>query len=396
MLKTNKVMRQVLLSIFVPLCILACNPLDFAIGSRRKSETVAGARNSSPGFGKDSSHAPLPDTLVYLSAVSVPSGYDWVRDSCFGAIKAKLLLFRNGEAIVNVDAGLGTTIPIQAESHHLIEGNLYTEYCGEGKTHICKNGEPLLTWNGEEVLCGLLPLDGDVYTLATDRSSGNTVLRKNGSSLLNLPAGNVFGGFDNPCYGRTGALYRSGKDIYFCAMKNKDIYFVCNGEINIESPPDNYHKMLDCRFIDGQLRMLYMYQRNAYYCDEQDSRRVSGVGIWTDGALLPSDGDGIFALGGYDGYLQMVRTSNSTTFGIYDFDFYSAYPDDIKICPPPDLPEDCLLMHYGCAQNYRGSLYMGVSKMGGKPYLSAPNGDSALDINGYISGVEVVSNRSNL
>ena len=52
---------------------------------------TGGSRDTIPG----SPGHPSADTIVYVSAVTVPGGYDWRRDSLYGSIPCELLFFRN-------------------------------------------------------------------------------------------------------------------------------------------------------------------------------------------------------------------------------------------------------------------------------------------------------------
>ena len=117
------------------------------------------------------------DTSVFMTAVEFPPGYDWRRDSSFGEVSGRIVLYRDSVRILEVPAGPGCLACMDADLHHLIDGHLYTESCTSAGTVVSRDGEMLFSYPGRELLCGMLVEGRDVYTLGRDRSGGGFSLR---------------------------------------------------------------------------------------------------------------------------------------------------------------------------------------------------------------------------
>ena len=181
---------------------------------------TGGSRDTIPG----SPGHPSADTIVYVSAVTVPEGYDWRRDSLYGSIPCELLFFRNGVPLFSVQTGsIASPSP---DTHHILDGHLYTEYASMEGTIICRDGEELFRYPQREMLKGLLVKGKDVYTLGRALDGGGFYYRCNGETLLKQENGEPFGDFTNPAYGRNGALYESRNGVCFC-YKTASACFSC-------------------------------------------------------------------------------------------------------------------------------------------------------------------------
>jgi len=244
--------------------------------------------------GGGSSTPVLMDTSVFVTAVEFPEGYDWRRDSSYGAVSGSLALYRDGERILSLPAGPGCRASLDPDLHHLVDGHLYTESCIGGETVIAVDGTDLFSYPGREFLCGLLIEGTDVYTLGQNRSGSGFSLRRNGEELFSSSNGTVSSHIsDNPQY-PGGALYRDGGHLYFSYCRPlaegsaSRLWFIV--EDGRETAVDvDTEGMYDIRVQDGEIRILprangYQWERWSY----TDGRWEATVMVYKDGNVIVS------------------------------------------------------------------------------------------------------------
>lgn len=155
------------------------------------------------------------DTLLLLCGVQVPPGYDWQKDTAIGLAQGKVVLYRDMKQVLAFPTGYYENVSTDPDTHHLIDGHLYTEFSSSSRTVIKKDGKMLFEYEGREYLDGLLVRDGDVYTLGSRRSGYGFTCRRNGEIILDSPGGFVFGSFRESTYPETGGLYLDEGKICF-------------------------------------------------------------------------------------------------------------------------------------------------------------------------------------
>lgn len=199
-----------------------------------------------------------PDTVLLMTAVRVPGDYDWHRDTAAGASSCELLLYKDMELSAVYGTGPQFCISTDPDTHHLINGHLYTEYVTEDETVIKCDGEELFRYSGREFLVGLLPFGSNVYTLGRRRSGSVYTFRKNGEVLMELDDCRIFGDFCSSAYGRTGALYKDGNHFCFCYRDLSGKYWkVLDGENKKISIPTSAEKVIDVKIHDSKEYILY-------------------------------------------------------------------------------------------------------------------------------------------
>lgn len=208
------------------------------------------------GGGVPGHARPDKDTVLYMTAVEFPEDYDWRRDTSFGEVQGRLVLFRDSVRVLEVPAGPGSPAGLDPDLHHFADGHIYTESCTADATVIGRDGEVLFSYPGRELLCGLLVEGKDVYTLGRSRSGAGFSLRRNGEELFSRPDGGIAAQYSsNPGY-PSGALYRDGGHMYFSywlpldeAGEIKLWYVVEDGAETRVEVPDG--RMYDIRIRDG-------------------------------------------------------------------------------------------------------------------------------------------------
>ena len=182
--------------------VLACRPFEPVVRlGRPRRETEPSLR---PG-------ARLPGGVrtVYMTAVEFPESYDWERDTAFGNVSCRLLLFSGKDRVLDLPAGAGEEISPDPDMHRVAGGHLYTDYSTDTETVVRCDGKELFRYPGREYLSGFLVLDGHVHTLGVPRSGGGFTYRIDGVAVFSRQAGSLLPGGS----GGGGALdERAGED----------------------------------------------------------------------------------------------------------------------------------------------------------------------------------------
>lgn len=250
--------------------------------------------------GRPPQKAPVPEALpeglsVWATAIAFHDTTDWRAGSLGGA---GLLLFKNG---VRVDS-LPALNVIQPEQHRFRIGHLWTNATDGFRTFVQRDGEPCLTYNGEERLVGFLVQDGHLHSLG-QKPGGGFSYRIDGEIVYTTDKGLVLGsGADEDWPG--GAISQDGGSVYYTygiaqqsadtpvweyrLMRGNDIWKV------ITPPADG--QLFDVRVSGGNCyRLERRYDRNCLITGE-DVRVLSARGNQDELKLVPC-GDGIAAIG---------------------------------------------------------------------------------------------------
>jgi len=204
---------------------VACNTLELRL-YQTKSRADCTERGGSGGTSSSDSTSPdapvvIPDTLLLFAAVDFARGYDWCRDTAYGSSKFDVVLYKDFVETLRLSSSFLPGLSPAANTHHIIDGDLYTEHFSSGETSLYKNGARLFGFEGREIMVGILPHKDGVYTLSRKLSGENgTLFRLNGEILSEFSSGKPFGSLEDPSCEETGALYSSrgegGEEVYFC------------------------------------------------------------------------------------------------------------------------------------------------------------------------------------
>ena len=393
--KTETMKNFILLAAAVPLLLCSCS----------KNNSLSGLGHRT----QPKTPEPVRDTSVYVSAVIVPDEYDWHRDTACGAASCSLVLIKDGVPCLSIPTGAAAEVSTDPDTHHLLEGHLYTEFSTSSETVIRCDGHELLRYPGREVLMGLLVDSTGVYTLGRNRDSDGFCFRRNGESLLRQDTGLVFGDFSRSSYGRTGALYRDGGAVCFCFRNSSSCYVVRdgipspvsldfsasrvvdmhfydseayamadlqftiiargpNGSMNLWSTPANrdleIYRGTDCVWWHGS----YSASGGGTICGELGTnRRITFAG---NNNFLYHDGDSIFAVGTGQGMLMVQDDKSGIIFG----------------------RDSTYLFSRDCAVSCGKELYVLVNpkEHDETPYLWKNGEEQFFVLNGFLTSVEVV------
>ncbi len=211
-------MKAHIFSVLVLLTLIAgCNFLEEGF-HRTKGRNDCFGRTEPPVQDGQKPPLPLPvqDTVLYYTAVCFDKAYDWRRDTAAGNVKYTLRFYKDHEPVQNISSDECESLSPDPYSHHIIDGQLYTERNRQGVCYLGRNGETLFSFEGREFMKGILPKGNDIYTLSQNHSGEGFTLRKNGEIVFSKSKGVIFGGLDDPSYPQSGALYSNGGEYCFC------------------------------------------------------------------------------------------------------------------------------------------------------------------------------------
>ena len=253
-------MKETILPVLLSLAMMACDPIDYHLTTGvSRIEAFGGHGRHGPDNNGDSIPSVRTDTVAYMTGVEFPESYDWVRDTAYGDVAARIVLFRDGEAVMSLATGPAEKISADPDMHHLVGGHVFSEYSSKGRTWIKKDGEELCSYDKAEKLRGLLVKGHDVFTLGQAKSGHGFSLRKNGQVIYEKDEGKVLGMMDSDSFFRGGALYEDQGVLCFSYRSSSGgtpsgiCCLVADGKETFLNSQGN---ILDIRRIDGKTWVL--------------------------------------------------------------------------------------------------------------------------------------------
>ena len=152
--------------------------------------------------------APEPEPSVYMSALRFPEGPAWRDGERSGA---HLVLWKDGEEVLD--------LPVEhypePDRHRIRGGYLWWDDSDGLSTYVYRNGKEVFRYNGDEILRGLLEVNGKIHTLGQRAGRGGFSYRINGTEVFSHPSAQVLGSFDERAW-EGGALMQDGDSVYYC------------------------------------------------------------------------------------------------------------------------------------------------------------------------------------
>ncbi len=217
----------------------------------------------------------LPDTSVFVSAVRYDPGYNWIKDSLHGSVGFDIVLYDDGVPLLTVPVPVGAPFSASPDTHHIIDGSLYTEFPAADGTVICRDGMEILRLGSGERLLGLIPAQDGLYSLTVRQGGDGFVLRRDHEVLLSRGVGTVFGSFGEPSYGTTGALYRDDGSICFAYRETGGrVFTVRDGNESVVLP--NLSGLYAGEMLDVKVRR----ERTAAGYSRVSGLSVEGTRVW--------------------------------------------------------------------------------------------------------------------
>ena len=235
----------------------ACSYLRPEIpGSKPRSQTHNRNRPDRNGGDEDDEIKLKPDSVIVFAAVEFRESYDWLRDSAYGIEPFIIKLYRNFDPVLEIESS-SAAVSANPDTHHLLDGDLITEYYKDGQTTICRNGNILFSFKGRELLKGLANRDGKLYSLYQKADGKGFTLRCNDEVMLSKTEGLLYGELGDPSYGSGGALYIEYGRLCFCyTVSEKGVFYSVTEGYEEKLQPSS-PKVQDIKIIDGTARFAY-------------------------------------------------------------------------------------------------------------------------------------------
>ena len=343
--------------------------------------------------------APVPgaktDTAVYICGVRVPEGYDWQKDTALGIGRGEVFLLKDMKEVTAFSTGYAEYSGTDPDTHHLIDGHLYTEFSTSTHTMIKCDGKELVLYEGREFLSGLVARGGDVYTLGRRRSGRGFTYRKNGEIILDISEGTVFGSFQDPSYPRTGALYEDKGVICFAYFDEGTscVHLVEDGEDRIMNGSMKTPVGSDVKICRGQLYAANVIGAGGLvYTSSGVSSVVASGYIWSSCSIFDTGSD-ICLVGNVAGGYNTRSAVYSATAGqvrVYEYEDFNIRCRDGIVTLVPAAYQGYHCFSRECQDFCGDDDYAVLSPTDGSPPVLRKNGeDAVIGINGYLTGVEV-------
>lgn len=305
-------MMKSFFTVLIAASVISCSWNDYTLFPGNVRDNGQGWNGRS--YGHDGTAA-VEDSAVFVCGVKYPEGCEWRIDSCRTGVSAELVLFRNGELLLSLPAGMENEISDEPDMHHLLGGHLYTEYSSLKETIVKCDGKELLRYPGREFLRGLLVEDDRIYTLGQSRIEEGFSLRCNGELLIERKTGAIEGGFGSFNYDGNGALFRDDGRLCFRFRFNSEQFLMADGA----ERPYSENLVRDSHEIKyfSDTHLWYSgpgYPSPVLFTD--DNRFIMHNGLDLDGRyyFFPPEG-GCFAEG--DFYLAMTPMENGARPGLW-------------------------------------------------------------------------------
>lgn len=382
----------------------------------RRPQSGAGDVWLGPGMGAGKED---PDkTVVYVTAVEYPDGYDWRTDREKGSVKCSLVVYADDVPMMKVAAGDEYEVSADPDMHRMVDGHLYTDYSTELETVIKKDGKEVVRYEGREMICGLLVDGDDIYTLGHPRHGDGFTYRRNGRILLERTAGRSF-----------PDLYTDGGSMCFAFMEPIEsqtdtierYYHVRDGDVTQVAVREDVRKVWDVISHKGEIIYLasvtgvsvpVLFRSGSMHAlDMPPSSEMLTCRLVAD--------DGAFCLEGL-----YARKGKQLTSGLWDAQGKASLFDEgmtvASVCMNGDGV--CCVLNgsqerlkgiiYRCGETYYmpsgyasvgscpaavadGILHVGLSSLsGGRPVVWKDGKVNQLDINGFISTICVRKGQS--
>ena len=358
---------------------------------------------SEPGIGVQT------DTTVWLSAVNVPASYDWHRDTACGCAEAEIIIFRNFLPVLKISTGEKYFASTDPDTHHWIDGTLFTEFADGDKTVIKRNGTELFRYNGGEFLKGILVVDGKLWTLGQSRNGEGFSLRCDGEVIMRKPEGEVFGNLSTDPH---DGLYLDQGKLCFCYKTSNTLHCVVDGQEQQFAYPTPYvHDMVVCNGYEQ------------IFCSEAPEGRhflvsrglrlgiVLGSDKVSQGRIcFENGGVGVLCSDGKDRYFHWngidIRTEGNCNllmvFPQPDREYYVMNGRDYVSCSLPGSQRAVISNGFNvftkqCAVFTDKSAFIALSPCSGnsKPQLLTDGGYREIDVNGFLSGIDISIKENN-
>ncbi len=406
--------------IMLVFAVVSCNLLDggYFLGTKRSD--VLRENNYR---GKVSEPEPESkqekDTIIYVTGVDFPIGYDWRRDTSYGNVRSSIVLFANGKKIKSIPVGDEYLIGPEPDRHRLVEDKIYTDFSFSGETIIKRDAEEVFRYKGEETIKGFMVYENNVYTLGKRLDGTGFTFRKSGELIFEGKNGEILGNICDKPTSNGAIFYDNGICFIYCRLDwkegkpEKKWFIVRDGnEKEIEITGD--YNILDICVIRGEI--CYVYNRSENLTMNIAGRKFKLKGVFagknTECRFVISD-DNIYLLCNMRWSKNVSQTTVLNHFGEIVFSsgghaIYLYAENDKYACPFIDddsgrvkiylnerlyaVNNNLYMLSKNCAKLSGGKFYVAFtsSDRGHYPFLWRDGSGQTIKLNGYLTSLEVV------
>ena len=385
-----------------------------------------------PGSKDPADAGDIHDTTVFITAVEFPDDYFWQRDTAGESRVFNIAVYRDRDRILYVKGGPGTNISSDPDMNRFIDGHLYSDYSSGTETIISRDGKEMFRYEGREMLCGFIAKGDDIYTLGQNRSGNGLSFRKNGEALLSKESGTVIGDLYCPD-SKGGGLYETeAGDIIFyyqteglpAMLVKPRLFAVKNGIEDELTLYPKITKIYDARIISETLYIACaeqgLWKYPILYIGARSLSFSMSAGYALANCRLRNSGEEVYLKTdfSYDSWQTAysavwdsrgARTGPGNSFiyelytekGSHAYVFSDNGGKNIRISFTADDEHEYSFtsepgykfLGSGSAAICGGRFYAGLASMqkGGCPLLVYNGVSSPLKINGFISGIDIIT-----
>lgn len=285
-----------------PISIPRGDPLGRDFGSETLPDVPISTK---PLFPQDSLE--LEQSTVYVCGVQRPDRSSPV---------SRLFLFRDGVKVCETPLAGSLVSGIDADTHFLVDGNLYLCLVSASETSVFKNGNEQFSYPMREYITDLLVREGEIWTIGRRLDTDGFTIRQNGRE--------VFGKLE----GSAAELYEDEGHIYSAykvEVGDESHFYLVKDDSAVEVVPPNGGSVLAARMSKGELWTLCNFGGYWVLSSPSFSRKLyrSSPGSISYSELIGTD-EGCAALVG----LYFDKANSVTDISIYGNSNHSAYTYD--------------------------------------------------------------------
>lgn len=300
---------------------------------------------------------------------------------------------------IDIPSGIGS----DPDTHFLFSDSLYTTTTWKENTIIALNGKPVISFEGKEYLCGLLPTSQGLWTLGNKRSGEGFCLRLDGRQVylsssgmardLYSDGGHIYFRAETTLGEETGLSLvedgtahspglRHGKRVLDAMVCDGTLWLLEEGEQGwiVSSPEECFHYPDRPPF---QFKSARLYRRPQGRCAAVISLVASGIGMPVE--IICMEGEEQIIGGGMGSYHYFDS----------DTPYHLTYVRDLsQLCITSDVEiqrlDSVRISGRGSAAVWRNKLYLGLSTSDGGKALMWKDGEMVdLGFKGYPTGVSL-------
>ncbi|MGM9735388.1 MAG: hypothetical protein ACI3ZL_03145 [Candidatus Cryptobacteroides sp.] len=399
-------------SLMMLLCIVMSSCGIVEIGGSQGQDNGVWKPHGSGETGENDK--PVGHSILYMTTMEYPKGYDWMSDPEKGTVKCSLVVSADGAPTLKLAVGDNYCISSDPDMHRLIDGSIYTDFSTESETVIKRDGVECFRYGARESILGMNVVGDDIYTLGQSRSGAGFSFRKNGETIVAKKYGYLFRHLDCGEDGEMSfAFYEAvssgdemleryylvrdsevtqvalredikkvwdvvlhkGEPCYVASVKGFAGLMLVEGEkLSALTIPDG-SEVLSCRMFvcDEELcvEAVVNYSGNTYSTIWKEGKRLCGFSArMTISAIYSGDGGVNCVLNPLSRYDAGMIYRNGEVY---------------------EMPEGYYSMCGTTATSFNGLLYVGLTSSSGEsPVLWKEGQEEKVSMNGFISSLTSV------